>query len=68
MLAAFIVTALTDGTNGLRDLLARMGRCRVGWPWWLATFEFGGVLRPRPAADSAARWPVADLVPLGQIN
>lgn len=35
MLAAIIVTALTEGRVGLQDLLARMARWRVGWRWWL---------------------------------
>src|SRR5215203_5958705 len=35
MIAAIIVTAITEGRAGLRDLLARMGRWRVGLRWWL---------------------------------
>lgn len=34
MLAAFIVTATTAGRSAARDLLARMGRWRIGWRWW----------------------------------
>ncbi len=36
MLAALIVTARTTGTLGVRDLMARMMRWRIGWRWWLA--------------------------------
>ncbi|HEX8981940.1 MAG TPA: CPBP family intramembrane glutamic endopeptidase [Ktedonobacterales bacterium] len=32
--AAFIVTAMVDGRNGVRTLLKSMGRWRVGWLWW----------------------------------
>jgi hypothetical protein len=34
--AAFVVTALTQGRSGLRDLVRRMGRWRVGWRWYAA--------------------------------
>jgi membrane protease YdiL (CAAX protease family) len=36
MLAAFIVTGWTAGLAGVGDLVARMGRWRIGWRWWLA--------------------------------
>ena len=36
MLAAFAVTAWTTGRAGVRDLVSRMGRWRIGWRWWLA--------------------------------
>jgi uncharacterized protein len=36
MLAAFAVIAWTVGRADVRDLLARMGRWRIGWRWWLA--------------------------------
>jgi membrane protease YdiL (CAAX protease family) len=39
MLAAFIVTARTSGRTGVRDLLRRMGRWRIGWRWWLVTLS-----------------------------
>ncbi|MDQ2749690.1 MAG: CPBP family intramembrane metalloprotease [Actinomycetota bacterium] len=34
MLAAFVVTAFTTGRDGIRDLLIRMVRWRIGWRWW----------------------------------
>jgi len=39
MLAAFIVTWWTAGRTGLRDLVARMGRWRIGWRWWLVALS-----------------------------
>ncbi|RPI24317.1 MAG: CPBP family intramembrane metalloprotease, partial [Actinobacteria bacterium] len=39
LLAAFAVTAWTEGWHGVRDLLARMGRWRIGWRWWLAALS-----------------------------
>lgn len=39
MLAAVIVTALTLGGPGLRDLLARMARWRMAPRWWLMAFS-----------------------------
>ena len=35
LLAAFVVTAWTMGRGGVRDLLKRMVRWRIGWRWWL---------------------------------
>jgi membrane protease YdiL (CAAX protease family) len=37
-LSALIVTAITDGTAGLRDLLSRLVRWRVGLRWYLTIF------------------------------
>ena len=39
MLAAFAVTAWTMGRSGVRDLLRRMGRWRIGWQWWLVALS-----------------------------
>lgn len=39
LVAAFAVTAWTAGRSGVRDLLARMGRWRVGLRWWLAALS-----------------------------
>jgi membrane protease YdiL (CAAX protease family) len=36
MVAALLVTAWDAGGPGVRDLLARMARWRIGWRWWLA--------------------------------
>jgi membrane protease YdiL (CAAX protease family) len=35
MLSALIVTGLTSGTGGLRKLLGRMTKWRIGLGWWL---------------------------------
>ncbi len=37
-LASVTLTALLDGPDGVRDLLARMFRWKVGWKWYLAIF------------------------------
>jgi membrane protease YdiL (CAAX protease family) len=34
MVAAFIVSSVTAGREGVRGLLAGMGRWRIGWRWW----------------------------------
>ena len=39
LVAAFIVTAWSTGRSGTRDLLARMGRWRIGWRWWIAALS-----------------------------
>ena len=35
VIAAFIVTAVVDGRQGVRDLARRVVRWRVPWRWWL---------------------------------
>lgn len=39
LLAAFAVTAWTTGRAGVGDLVARMGRWRIGWRWWAAVLS-----------------------------
>lgn len=39
MVAALLLTAWDAGAAGLRDLLARMVRWRIGWGWWLAALS-----------------------------
>jgi membrane protease YdiL (CAAX protease family) len=42
MLAAFVVTTWTQRSRrgpGVRDLVSRMGRWRIGWRWWLEVFS-----------------------------
>jgi hypothetical protein len=56
MLAAFVVTALTDGgRHGLGDLLARVGRWWVGWRWWLAALSPVAFFAPAAASASRAK-------------
>jgi len=38
ILAAFIVTAIADGREGVRRWVGRMTKWRVSWVWYLATF------------------------------
>jgi membrane protease YdiL (CAAX protease family) len=39
LLAAFVVTGWTTHRPGLRDLVTRMGRWRIGWRWWLTVLS-----------------------------
>lgn len=39
LLAAFIVTARTGGASGVRELLGRLTRWRIGWAWLAAAFS-----------------------------
>src|SRR5918997_4942910 len=57
-LPAFLVTAATGGKEGVRDLLARMLRWRVGIHWYLIAL-FG-----LPAAVLLAAVPFLGVVPL----
>jgi uncharacterized protein len=42
--AGIVMTALVSGRAGLRELLARIGRLRVGAAWWAAALLMGPVL------------------------
>lgn len=42
--AGVVMTALVSGRSGLRELLARLGRWRVGAAWWAAALLTGPVL------------------------
>ena len=42
-LAAVVVTAVVDGRPGLRDLVARLTRWRVGRGWWLLVLGTAGL-------------------------
>ena len=39
LLAALAVTAWTSHGRGVRDLVGRVGRWRIGWRWWLAVLS-----------------------------
>ncbi len=67
--AALVTTALTRGRAGLRDLVARMFRWRVGWRWWLIAAFSPFVFFTLGAAITAALgrgWP--DLRGLGRFG
>jgi len=69
MLAALLVTALTTGTDGLRELWGRVTKWRVGWGWFLVSTLSPAVLFALAALVMrliAGRWP--DLRLLGQAN
>jgi uncharacterized protein len=42
--AALVVTARTAGRVGVKDLMSRMRRWRIGWRWWLAALSPVGFL------------------------
>ena len=68
MLASLIVTGLTSGSRGLRDLLGRMGKWKVNPGWWLvATAPLSLYLM-----IAAALWLIQgeqiDLVALGTVD
>jgi membrane protease YdiL (CAAX protease family) len=39
LLAAFIITWKISGKQGLRELLGRLTKWRVGWKWWLVAIS-----------------------------
>lgn len=77
--AAVVVAALADGRSGLRDLLSRATRWRIGWTWWLlvaGTLSIGllGVLVPLsvgrdvpPLADFTTYTGIGGISPLGVV-
>lgn len=68
LLAVFAAAGLTDGRRGVRRLLGRMGRWRVGGRWWLAALSplaFFAVAAP-VARVVDGRWPA--WANLGRVN
>jgi membrane protease YdiL (CAAX protease family) len=79
--AAFIVTGVTEGKAGIRQLLHRMTQWRVGLPWYLLVligypllFILGALAMFGPGAVDglAAKWPLfftayLPLIPIGLI-
>lgn len=69
VLAALVLTPLTDGWSGLKTLLSRLGRWRVGGRWYGVAFGLpllvvtAGVVMatvngaPAPTAAQLAEWP-----------
>lgn len=69
MLAALVLTLLTDGWTGLKTLLSRLGRWRVGGRWYGVAFGLpifvvmAAVVMatvngaPAPTAAQLAEWP-----------
>lgn len=52
-LAAVLVLSLTEGRAGVRDLLRRMVRWRIGWGWYALAIGL-----PTAAAGLAAAWTI----------
>jgi uncharacterized protein len=69
MLSALIVTAWVSGGAGLRELLSRITRWRVGWTWFLVSLLSPAALF---AVGLAAAWLVDGSIPdvrlVGQVN
>ncbi len=68
MLAALLVTALGGGREGVRDLLARMVRWRVGVGWWLAALSPLGFLAIAVLATMATGGKAPALARFGYFN
>jgi uncharacterized protein len=69
LLAAFIVTALTEGRSGIRDLVSRMFRWQVGLGWVLiSAFSLVGVFAVAVVVTGFLGAPWPDLNLLGQVN
>jgi hypothetical protein len=68
-LAALVVLGLTVGRPGVKTLLGRMVRWRVGWRWWLVALGLPILLSglasyltvllgaPAPSAEQLGAWP-----------
>lgn len=68
VIAALVVAGLTRGTDGLKDLLSRCGRWRVGFKWYAAAILVPAAIAlitvsltvllgaPMPAADNFSGW------------
>jgi uncharacterized protein len=67
-IAAFVVTAWESGTPGVRDLLARMARWRVGLRWWLAALSPAGFLAVTLAVMAAAGSDLPDPAGFGRFS
>jgi membrane protease YdiL (CAAX protease family) len=68
MLAAFIVTGWTAGRGGVGDLVARMGRWRIGWRCWLAVASPLAVFFAVLATMAAAGADVPDRSDFGRFS
>jgi uncharacterized protein len=69
MLAAFVVTGLGEGTVGLKELLGRITRWRVGWKWFAVALLSPALLFGIGVAVArilTGEWPSLGL--LGRVN
>ena len=68
LLSALIVTGLTGGSRGLRDLLGRMIKWQVSLGWWLVAFAPLGLYIAVAATLWFIRRVPIDLVTMGQVE
>lgn len=68
LLAALVTTRATEGTSGVRDLLARMVRWRVRPIWWIAALSPLFLYAVTAVALRLARGTWTDVGLLGRIN
>jgi membrane protease YdiL (CAAX protease family) len=68
MVSALIVTGLTDGSRGLRELLGRMTKWRVGPGWWLVALAPLGLYLLVRAALWLAQGERIALAGMGQVD
>jgi membrane protease YdiL (CAAX protease family) len=67
LIAALIVTGLTSGAEGLRDLVGRMTRWRVKPGWWLVAISPLGIYLLAGAAWWLIQGQRLDLAGMGQV-
>jgi membrane protease YdiL (CAAX protease family) len=68
MLSALIVTGMTRGSPGLRELLGRMTRWKVSPGWWLVAIAPLGLYLVVAAALWLIQGRPVDLVAMGQVD
>jgi membrane protease YdiL (CAAX protease family) len=68
MIAALIVTVMTGGWRGLRDLLGRITKWRLKPGWWLAASAPLGFYLLAAGATWAIRGEPVDLIAMGQVD
>jgi membrane protease YdiL (CAAX protease family) len=66
-LAAFTVTVLAGGRDGVRNLAGRVLRWRIGW-WWLVAVSPALLLAIALLAELAVGDPLPELAEFGRIN
>jgi membrane protease YdiL (CAAX protease family) len=67
-LAAFVMTYLTTGAQGIRELLGRVFKWRVNWTWWVAAFSPLWLYALIALFQGIALGEWVDLRLLGQVN
>lgn len=68
LLSALIVTGVTGGSRGLRELLGRMAKWKVSPGWWLVAVAPLGLYLVSAAAIWLIQGEPIDLVAMGQVD